>query len=85
MSKTLWVVVGLVALTGGSPGAQRSPAGQFPPGFVDPQPVLAAAVIRRHMRRMTSNNGISMSTLINLMSVAVPRESSDTEAAAPYT
>ena len=44
MAKTLWVVIGLVALTGGSPRAQRTPAGPFPPGFVDPQPVLAAAV-----------------------------------------
>jgi glyoxylase-like metal-dependent hydrolase (beta-lactamase superfamily II) len=42
--KTLWVVV-LVAVTGGLAVAQRSPAGQpFPPGFVDPKPVLDAAV-----------------------------------------
>src|SRR5215210_5162920 len=38
MVKKLWVLFVLLVLLGGS-----LPAQQFPPGFVDPQPLLAAA------------------------------------------
>jgi glyoxylase-like metal-dependent hydrolase (beta-lactamase superfamily II) len=45
VGKSLWTVVVLVAVTGGMVVAQRAPAGPpFPPGFVDPKPVLDAAI-----------------------------------------
>jgi glyoxylase-like metal-dependent hydrolase (beta-lactamase superfamily II) len=44
LAKKCWVVFGLVALTTGLPEAQRSTTQSFPPGFVDPKPVLDAAI-----------------------------------------
>ena len=45
MAKTLGVIATLMAVTGGLAVAQRPPADQrLAPGFVDPKPVLDAAV-----------------------------------------
>jgi hypothetical protein len=43
MASRRWVVVVLLVLLGWSPAAQQRATPQFQPGYVDPQPVLAAA------------------------------------------
>ena len=44
MANRIWIVFGLMGLMSGYTAAQRSPATQpFPPGYVDPRPVLEAA------------------------------------------
>ena len=43
MTHRLWIVFGLVGLMSGYTAAQRSPATQVGPGYVDPRPVLEAA------------------------------------------